>query len=90
MARSTGIVLAVGGITVFNEVILHSQPFNWKVPIATGIAAVMLGGLENLSPELAVGIAWVALVAVSLTRVNPNVPAPAESLAAVISGKKAS
>ena len=89
MARSTGIVLAVGGITMLNEVILHDQPFNWKVPIATGIAAVMLAGLENLSPELAVGIAWVALVAVSLTRINPNVPAPAESLAAAISGKKA-
>ncbi len=88
MAQSTGIVLAIGGITIFNEVVLNNQPFTWKVPIATGIAALVFTGLEKVSPSLAVGIAWVALAAVTLTRVNPNVPSPAESLANVVNGKK--
>ena len=88
MAQSTGPILAIGGITVFNEVVLHTQPFNWKVPIATGIAALAFAGLEKVSSELAVGLAYVGLVAILFTRVNPAVPAPAESLADVISGKK--
>ncbi len=88
MAASTGPVLAVGGITLLNETVLHAQPFNWKVPIATALAALALAGVERLSPELAVGIAYVSLVAVLFTRVNPTVPAPAESLANLVSGRK--
>lgn len=87
MAASTGIVLMIGGITVFNDVVLNAQPFTWKVPIATGIAALLFDGLEHISPELAVGLAWVGLVAVTLTRINPNVPAPAESLMNTLNGK---
>ncbi len=89
MAHSTGPVLAIGAITVANEVVLHSGTFTWKVPLATGIAALMLAGLEEVSPALAVGIAWVALAAVLFTRVDPNIPAPAESLANIISARKA-
>lgn len=88
MARSTGPILAVGAVTLFNEVVLHAQPFNWKVPIATGIAALGLDLLEHLNADLAVGIAWIALVAILFTRVNPNVPAPLESLAAATAPKK--
>ena len=88
MARSTGPILLVGGITVFNQVVLHAQPFDWKVPIATGIAALTFAGLEQISAELAVGLAWVALGAVLFTRLNPAIPAPAESLALTLSGKK--
>jgi hypothetical protein len=90
MSRSTGPVLMIGAITMGNEVVLHSQPFDWKVPIATGIAALVFAGLEQISPELAVGLAWVGLVAVLFTRLNPAVPAPAESLASTLSGKKTS
>ncbi len=89
MARSTGPVLAIGAITVANEVVLHNGTFTWKVPIATGIAALMLAGLEQVSPALAVGIAWVSLAAVLFTRVEPGTPAPAESLADLISARKA-
>ena len=79
MARSTGIVLAVGAITMGNAVIVNGQPINWRVPIATGIAAGMLSLVEKASEPLAVGIAYIALVTVLFVRVQPNVPAPVES-----------
>ena len=89
MARSTGPIIAVGAITLANQTVLHAEPFDWRVPIATGLAALVLAGVERVSPELAVGIAYIALVAVLFTRLNPNVPAPIESLAAVMAGRKA-
>lgn len=87
MAKSTGPAIAIGAVTVFNDVVLNQQPFNWHVPIATGFVALGLAGLEHVSPPLAVGIAWLALVAVLFTRVNPNVPAPMENLATLSKGK---
>jgi hypothetical protein len=87
MAKSTGPALMIGAITLGNDVILNGQPFNWRIPVATGIVALGLAGLEHVSQELAVGLAWTALVAILFTRVNPAVPAPAESLAALTKGK---
>lgn len=87
MAKSTGPALMIGAITLFNDVILNGQPFNWRVPVATGFVALGLAGVEHVSQELAVGLAWTALVAILFTRVNPSVPAPAESLAALTKGK---
>lgn len=80
MARSTGPMLAVGGITLLNQSVLHKQPIDWRIPVATGFAAAALALVEQASPTFAVGIAWIALVAVVLTRVNPSVPAPAETM----------
>jgi hypothetical protein len=86
MAKSTGPALMIGGITVFNEVILNGKPFNWRVPVATGFVALGLAGLEHVSQELAVGLAWTALVVILFTRVSPDVPAPAESLVSFTKG----
>ena len=80
MAASTGPVLAMGAITLGNEVVLNAKPFNWRIPLATVIAAGGFALLERLNGPLAVGMAWLALVAVLVTRVNPAVPSPAESL----------
>lgn len=79
MARTTGPVLALGGITMLNENVFHNQPVNWKIPIATGLLAGGMALVEKASPELATGLVWLALAAVLLTRVNPNVPSPTES-----------
>lgn len=87
MAKSTGPALAIGAVTVFNGVVLNGQPLDWRVPVATGFVAVGLAGLEHLSESLAVGIAWLALVAVLFTRVDPNTPAPMENLATLSKGK---
>ena len=82
MARSTGPVLAIGAITLGNEAILHNQPINWRVPIATGIAAGLLALLEHASEDIAVGIAWLGLLTLLVARVDPKTPSPAESLLA--------
>lgn len=79
MSRSTGVILAVGAISLGNAVIVNEQPINWRIPIATGIAAGMLSLIEKASEPLAVGIAYIALVTVLFVRVQPNVPSPVES-----------
>lgn len=89
MARSTGPILAVGGITLFNSVIVHDKTMaeNTRVIVGTGIAAASLALLEKLSPELAVGLAWLALVSILFVRVNPAVPSPVESFTKWYEGK---
>lgn len=82
MAKSTGPVLALGAITVANESVFHSQPLSWRTVIGTGILAGALALLETASAPLAVGLAYLALAATMLTRVNPAVPSPAESFVA--------
>lgn len=82
MAATTGPVLAIGAITVTNKVIFHGQPMDWRVPIATGIAAMGFAVLEKALPRVAIGLAWLAFATVLLTRTDPAVPAPVETLAA--------
>lgn len=62
MAKSTGPILAVGGITLFNKWLGNDQGFDVKIVVATGIAAGVLALLEKASPQLAVGIAYIALI----------------------------
>jgi hypothetical protein len=80
MAKSTGPILAIGGITLANKSLLHQQPFDWRIAIATGISAGMFALLEKGWERGAVALSWLALVTVLLVRVDRNVPAPAESL----------
>lgn len=79
MARSTGPILAVGAITVANRTVVHGQPMDWRVPIATGLAAGVLALIERGWEDGAVGLAWLALVTVLFVRVEPNTPSPVES-----------
>jgi hypothetical protein len=80
MAKSTGIILAVGGVTVFNQVILIKKEIDWRVPVATGFAAMAFSLLEKVNQTLTVGVAWVALLTVLLVRIDPKQPAPVETL----------
>lgn len=80
--RSTGPILAVGAITVANQSILHDQPIDWRVPIATGIAVGIFSLIEHAWPDGAVGLAWLALVTTIFVPLTPGVPPPAQSLAA--------
>ena len=79
MAESTGPVLAIGALTVANRVIFNDQPMDWKVPVGTAIAAVLFAGAERAVGRGAVYVAYLALVTVVFARVDPAVPAPAES-----------
>lgn len=80
MARSTGPILVTGAVTLANQVVLNGRPFEWRVPVGTAIAAGALALLEKATPDLAAGLAYLALVAVLFVRVDPRAPAPAENL----------
>lgn len=79
MAATTGPVLAIGAITMANRSVFNAKPVDWRVPIATLIAAGLFSLAEKAIGGAAVGLAWLALTAVVLTRVDPSVPSPAES-----------
>lgn len=97
MAESTGIALAVGGITAANEALFaplagHGTPwqnFNWRIVPATAIFALALYGMEQVSPQFAKGIGYIALVTVLFARFG-NAPTPIENLDTILGygGKK--
>jgi hypothetical protein len=68
-----------GALSFANSSLLNQQPVNWKIPIATGIAAVMLSGIEKVWGEGATAMAWMAVVAVLFVPIN-NKPSPIENL----------
>ena len=83
MAESTGIVLAVGGITAANELFFapltgQKIQFNWRLVPATAGLALALAGLERLSRPFAVGLAWLSLAAV-LSVPFGNAPTPLQN-----------
>lgn len=82
MSRTTGPVLAIGAITLANRVVFNDQPMDWRIPIATGITAAGFALAERAWAEGAVALAWLALVTVLFSRIDPGVPAPAETLEA--------
>jgi hypothetical protein len=79
MSRTIGPILATGAITIANQTVFHDKPMDWRVPIATGLAAVGFSLIERPAPELAVILAWTTFLTVLLTRTDPKVPSPVES-----------
>jgi hypothetical protein len=82
MSRTIGPILATGALTIANTTVFNNKPMDWRVPIATGLAAVGFSLIERPAPELAVILAWTTFLTVLLTRTDPNVPSPVESAAA--------
>lgn len=80
MARTTGTILAIGGISWANAVILNEKPMDWRIPVATGLAAGMFALAEKAWPDGAVAVATVALVTVLFVRVDKTTKAPVETL----------
>jgi hypothetical protein len=66
---ATGIVLTAGTITFANEWYVTGKP-NWKVPIATLLAAAVFDGLANVDEKAATGIAVIVLMGAFLTKFN--------------------
>ena len=89
MAQSTGPILAVGAITIANKSLLaeKQQPVDFRVILGTTIAAAGLALLERVSEGLAVGIAYVALVAVLFAEIDKEAGAPAENLLRIMGTK---
>jgi hypothetical protein len=72
----------MGAITVTNNVVFQGQPMDWRVPLATGFAAIGFSLAERVWPQGAEILAWTALLTVILSRTNPKVPSPVESAVA--------
>lgn len=79
MSRTIGPILATGTATIVNRTVFNGQPMDWRIPIATGLAAVGFSLFEKVAPELAVVLAWTTFLSVMLTRLDPTVPSPTES-----------
>lgn len=87
MAKTTGIILTIGGITLANKVIVNGEPVDWRIPIATGLAAGAFALGEKLWEPGAVGLAYLALVTVLFVRVDPQSPTPVENFNKWYNGK---
>jgi hypothetical protein len=85
MGTSTGPVVALGTITWINGAILQPDKtpdvfkFSTRVAVGTGIAAAGLSLVERASPDLARGVAFVALVTALFTRYKGR-KSPVENL----------
>ena len=66
--RSTGFVVAAGGLAAANELLFspanQAAPFNWRIIPATAVLALLLGGIEELAPDFAVGLSGLVLLSV--------------------------
>lgn len=79
MSKSTGPILATGAATLINQSVFNGKPVDWRVPVATGLAAIGFAIVERAAPTVAVILAWTTFLAVMLTRIQPGVPSPTES-----------
>ena len=79
MSQTTGVILATGAVTVANATVFHDEPMDWRVLVATGLAAVGFSLAERAWPRGAQMLAWTVLGTVLLTRTQANVPSPVES-----------
>jgi hypothetical protein len=64
MAASTGPILAIAAITLFNDIVIENNSFTdeLRVVAAAGIGVLLFDGIEKINPLLAVGVAYIALV----------------------------
>lgn len=93
VARSTGIILAAGGIAAANETIFAPvnsktpadivDAFNWRLIPATLILAAVMAGFEQVAPQFAIGLSGLVLLAVLVVPVG-NAPTPLQNVATTI------
>jgi hypothetical protein len=76
VAKSTGPILAAGGITWVNQTLLGTPPNKQnavensiRLGLATGVLTAILAGAEKAVPTFAPALAWTALATVLLVRV---------------------
>lgn len=79
MSQTIGPVLATGAATMANQSVFHNQPVDWRIPAATGLAAIGFNMAERVWPQGAEILAWTMFLTVMLTRTNPKIPSPVES-----------
>jgi hypothetical protein len=95
MAKSTGYVLAAGGIVLANEAVFipletHTAPLqniNWRVIPATAILALVLAGIETLNPGFGAGLGMLVLLS-ALVIPYGHAGSPLENMARAFGGKR--
>lgn len=80
MAASTGPILAIGAVTVLNQTVLHDRPIDWRVPIATGVAAAAFAFLEKGVGPAVVALAYAALITSLFVPVPGDIEPPVTAL----------
>jgi hypothetical protein len=68
-ATATGIILVAGTMTFSNEWYQTGQ-VNWRIPVATVLAAAVFDGFAKVSSNAATGMAVIVLIGASTTRFN--------------------
>lgn len=82
---ATTLIITAGTITFANEW-YQTKQINWRVPLATIIAALLFDGLSHVNERAATGLAVMALLVSLLTRFNGK--SVAETLAEVFGQKR--
>jgi hypothetical protein len=94
MAKSTGIILAAGVITIGNEFIQKpGATFTTFVrPTAAFLlTAAIFSGLEKLDEQAAVGLATIVMITVLIGGINSSYKSPAQEVLSLFpTGKAAS
>lgn len=68
-STAAAIVLVAGGVTFANEW-YQAHTINWRVPIATVLAAAVFDGLAHLDDKAAVGVSIMVLIGALLNKSN--------------------
>lgn len=85
MARSTGIILTAGVITIGNEFVQKpgSVATFFKPAMAFLLTALVFSGLEKLDEEAAVGLAAIVMITVLIGGVNSSYRSPAQEVLSI-------
>lgn len=88
MAEDTGmkLVLLAGGLTVSNEW-LQTHQINWRVPVATVLAAAVASGIGKISPNAGTSLGIMALIVAAATPLNGK--SPIQQINTTINGPQA-
>lgn len=73
MAQSTGLILFAGSVSFGNEWLQTKTP-NFRIPIATLVAAVFLNGVERIYPKAAVGLSVIVVITALMTPLHGKSP----------------
>jgi hypothetical protein len=88
VAQTTGIVLAVGAVTLVNEAVFapllgQAVAINWRIVPATAGLALALAALERIAPGFAMGLAWLSLFTAAVVPLG-NAPTPLQNASRVL------
>jgi hypothetical protein len=62
MAQTTAPILIAGGLSMFDKSFIKQEKFDWKIPIATGIAVGFFAVAEKAAPKPALWLAYLVVV----------------------------